>query len=171
VAEPTYLDQGALFDDRRIWRYRLWRVWDETKPRVAFVMLNPSTADEKVLDPTLRRCIGYAQAWGFGAMEIGNLFAFRATEPDDMKAAQDPVGPANDGELAEMAHRAALIVCGWGAHGGHQDRDRAVLALLEPVADLRALRLTKAGAPGHPLYLPASLQPVLFQPRKVVAHG
>jgi hypothetical protein len=166
VAEPAYTDQGAIFDGRRRYRYRLWRVWDEAKPRVAFLMLNPSTADEKALDPTVRRCLGYAQAWGFGSIEVGNIFALRSTDPSALLAAADPVGPANDAKLISIADRSDLVVCGWGAHGGLQGRDRAVLALLEPVADLHALRLTKAGAPGHPLYLPAALQPVLFAARR-----
>jgi hypothetical protein len=169
VPEPTYIDQGASFDADRVYRYRLWRAWDDGRPRVAFLMLNPSTADETVLDPTLRRCLGFAQAWGFGSFEIGNLFALRSTDPKKLRLVADPVGPGNDTELLSMAVRADLVVCGWGAHGGLHGRDRSVLKLLEPYAALYALRLTNAGAPGHPLYLPAKLEPVLFQPRKVAA--
>ena len=134
MAEPAYTDQGAIFDGRRRYRYRLWRVWDEAKPRVAFLMLNPSTADEEVLDPTVRRCLGYAQAWGFGSFEVGNIFALRSTDPRALRAAADPVGRANDAKLISIAARSDLVVCGWGAHGGLQGRDRAVLELLEPVA-------------------------------------
>lgn len=87
---------GANFSRCRRFRYALWREWDATLPAVMLIGLNPSTADANHNDPTIRRCIGFARDWGFGGVRVLNLFAFRATYPDDLKAAADPVGPRND---------------------------------------------------------------------------
>jgi hypothetical protein len=163
MPEPTYIDQGAKFSPCRKYRYRLWRHWDALRPRrVAFVMLNPSTADETKLDPTLRRCLGFAQAWGYGGFEIVNLFALRSTDPAALRGHADPVGPENDAALLDAAIDCNLLICGWGVHGTLLDRARLTEQLLGGV-DLHALRLTQAGAPGHPLYLPADLKPVLYR--------
>lgn len=118
--------------------------------------LNPSTADETSDDPTVRRCIAFARAWGFDALCMTNLFAYRATDPHDMKQATEPIGEENDATLRTMARRAGVVVAAWGTHGTHLGRDRAVRAAL---SSLHCLRLTKHGSPAHPLYLPASLRP------------
>src|SRR4028119_2392792 len=91
--------RGAIFDPTRTYRYALWRTWDAARPPVAFVLLNPSTADARRDDPTIRRCANFARTWGFGGLEVVNLFAFRATHPTDLKCAADPVGPQNDVHL------------------------------------------------------------------------
>lgn len=124
-----------------------------------FVGLNPSTADEYTDDPTIRRCVAFAKAWGFDGLCMTNLFAFRATEPADMFAVTDPIGSANDNTLKVCAQRAGVVVAAWGVHGTHQQRDAAVKAMLP---NLSYLRLTKDGHPGHPLYLPQTLTPVPF---------
>ena len=129
--------------------------------RVGFIMLNPSTADHRLNDPTIRRCIGYASRWEADALEIGNIFALRSTDPRKLYRHKDPVGPANDRVLVEMAKRCSFIVCGWGNHGTLNSRGALVKSmLLDAGADLRVLRLTKNGDPAHPLYLPANLEPV-----------
>jgi hypothetical protein len=84
-------DRGATLSDCGRYRYRLWRRWADG-PTVLFVMLNPSTADADVDDPTIRRCIGFARSWGAGALEVVNLYAWRATQPAELKAAVGPVG-------------------------------------------------------------------------------
>lgn len=147
----------AIFSQCGRYRYALGRIWDSHSQHVAFVGLNPSTADERVDDPTIRRCIAFARAWGFGGIQVLNLFAYRATRPADMLCQQDPVGPDNDHHLATRARSAALVVAAWGTLGTHLARDRAVRALLP---NLHCLRLTKHGHPAHPLYLPAHLRPV-----------
>lgn len=91
----------CTFSPCRTYRYSLVHEWDRDLPRVAFIMLNPSTADENALDPTLRRCLGFARSWGYGSFEIGNVFAFRATDPKAMKAAADPFGP-EAGEVGDF---------------------------------------------------------------------
>lgn len=121
-----------------------------------FVGLNPSTADAAQDDATIRRCIEFARTWGYGALVMTNLFAWRATDPGDMLAAADPVGPDNDAALLAAARAADVVVAAWGVHGAHMGRDVAVRAMLPR---LHYLRLTKDGRPGHPLYLPADLRP------------
>jgi hypothetical protein len=125
-------------------------------------MLNPSTADAERDDPTIRRCGGFARAWGFGAMTVVNLFALRATDPARLRRARDPIGRDNDRHIAEAAAGADALVLAWGIHGALRDRDRAVLALL---SELRpsCLGLTRGGHPRHPLYLPRAAAPVPFR--------
>lgn len=143
---------GALFSICRRYRYRLWRSWDTEKPLVAFIGLNPSTADETLDDPTIRRCIGFARDWGFGGMAMLNIFAFRATDPKVMKAAADPIGPANDVWLAKTAGEVSLTVACWGSHGSHLDRGAQVLRSVL-TGPLKCFGLTAGGQPKHPLYL------------------
>lgn len=137
------------------YRYELWRRWAEG-PHVLFIMLNPSTADAANDDATIRKCVAYAKRWGFGALCVGNLFAFRATDPKDMKSAADPIGPENDATLARLSSEAGVIVAAWGAHGTHMNRDKAVMKMLPTI---NALHVTKDGSPGHPLYLKGDSTP------------
>ncbi|TME62616.1 MAG: DUF1643 domain-containing protein [Chloroflexi bacterium] len=137
--------RGATFSADRRYRYRLWRRWDGARPVVAFVMLNPSTADARRDDPTIRRCIGFAKSWGFGGVEVVNLFAYRATDPGELRRVADPVGVDNDRHIRRAIARADLVVLAWGARAG----SRRLLNL--PQA--RCLGLTRAGQPRHPLYL------------------
>jgi hypothetical protein len=120
-------------------------------------MLNPSTADELRLDPTCARARAYAERWGYGALVVTNIFAFRETDPDRMKAARDPVGPGNDAAILRAARECALVVCAWGNHGAFRERSARVKALLEG-KKLHVLRLNAGGEPAHPLYLPGSLR-------------
>lgn len=167
MTEPAYTAQGATFSSCRRYRYLLWRTWDEPLGSCLFVMLNPSTADERVLDPTLRRCLGYARAWGRGGFHVANLFALRSTDPARLRAVEDPEGPENERHLVEAARASdGLVVCAWGVHGAYRNQASRVERLLAPEADLRVLRLTKAGHPSHPLYLPAHLQPQVWRPRQ-----
>jgi hypothetical protein len=157
---------GAKFSPCRRWRYLLWRQWDENAPVANFLMLNPSTADEVKLDPSCTRARLYAERWGFGALIVTNLFGWRATDPDDMKAARDPVGAGNDRAILQAARNSALVVCAWGNHGAHRGRSGAVLAKLRRSGvELHMLRLNGDGEPAHPLYLPANLTPAQFQSR------
>lgn len=151
----------ATFDRSRAYRFRLSRVWDASLPRVNFVMLNPSTADAFTLDPTVRRCVGFARAWGAGALEVTNCFALRSTDPAGLKRVDDPVGPGNDAAIVAAARAAGVVVAGWGVHAELGGRGAVVRALLADAGvALHHLRLTKAGHPGHPLYLPAAVTPV-----------
>lgn len=137
------------------YRYRLERWWDEDRPAVLFVMLNPSTADARDDDPTIRRCVGFARGWGAGGLLVGNLYALRATDPRGLVGVADPVGPENDEHLAAMHRAAARTVVAWGAWPGPDPaRPTRVLELLGGA--VRALGTTRSGAPRHPLYLRSS---------------
>src|SRR5579862_6473284 len=87
---------GAVFDHSGKFRYSLWRHWDDELPRVCFIMLNPSTADDLHNDPTIARCVSYAKRWRFGSLEVVNAFAYRATDPSKLARVRDPIGPLND---------------------------------------------------------------------------
>lgn len=154
------MQKSARFSDCRTYRYSLWRNWrgllSNANGYAMFVGLNPSTADETSDDNTVRRCIEFARAWGYEGLCMTNLFAFRATDPADMKKADDPVGPENDQTLIDLAKAAGVVIAAWGVHGTYRHRHLAVRAMLP---NLHYLRLTKDGHPWHPLYLPKTLTP------------
>ncbi len=154
-------DGGAVFSACRKYRYSLTRVWDSAKPRVAFCMLNPSTADDVQNDPTIRRCIAFAKSWDFGSLVVLNIFAYRATDPEEMKRAVDPVGPENRAtiETTSSATEIKLVICAWGCHGKYLGGGDRIKDLIPP-HKRRCLRLTQDGHPQHPLYLPANLTPM-----------
>ncbi|QCC59415.1 DUF1643 domain-containing protein [Natrinema thermotolerans] len=155
----------ATFDEHRDYRYTLTRKWDESKPTLGWIMLNPSTADETEDDPTIRRCIGYAKDWGYGSITVGNLFALRATDPDELREHPDPVGGRNDDELQAVCEFADKVVAAWGANGDLYGRGREVGEILD--ADLYALDTTKAGHPVHPLYQPKDAEPEPWDVRSI----
>lgn len=161
--EPSDSMGMAIYNERESHRYVLARVWDSGSV-VNFTMLNPSTATERVLDPTLRRCMAYARAWGYAGFIVTNIFAYRATDPTVMKCAFDPVGADNNAWLLRVMRASKLNVAGWGAHGGHNRRDEWVQQLYKDAGvPLYYLRMTQGGYPGHPLYLPSNLRPVLWE--------
>jgi len=150
--------KDALISPCGQYRYWLTRRWNEAKPLLPFIMLNPSTADADNDDPTIRRCISFADRDGFGGIAVINLFAFRATSPTDMKAAADPVGPDNDYWLIRVLKSAVEqdkpVLAAWGAHGGFRARDNYVRGMAElHGAKLVCLGATKDGHPRHPLYV------------------
>ena len=159
------IERKALFDATRTYRYQLWRDWDKDSLNgtaddlpnvdkfVLFIGLNPSTADETMDDPTIRRCIGFAKRWGYGSLCMANLFAFRATKPRDMMVVLDPIGPFNDEQLASLAIEADLIVCAWGKDGDFKARDEAGLSLLwNRRCKMTCFGFNVNGTPKHPLY-------------------
>lgn len=147
------------------YRYRLERpAKDDGYGAVAFVMLNPSTADATRDDPTIRRCVAYARAWGYERLIVGNAYAWRATDPKELLTVDDPVGPDNDRHLSQILADARLVVCAWGTKI-KPDRQAAVLQLLHDYnCHARALKVTKDGFPSHPLYLSAALVPTRWTP-------
>lgn len=153
---------GATFSSCRRYRYALWRHWDWQGYAncVAFIGLNPSTADETADDPTIRRCIGFAKAWGYGGLYMLNLFAFRATLPDDMKREPDPVGPENDEQLSYYQTHVGKVIAAWGKHGAHRGRQIDVTKVFR--GPVYCLGTNGDGSPKHPLYLKSDTQPQLF---------
>jgi hypothetical protein len=155
--QPSAMDRWASFDPTGHYRYSLGRRWGTT-PTLAIIMLNPSRADGSVDDPTIRRCMGLAQGWGFGAIAVVNLFAYRSPHPRELRQVDDPIGPENDAALAETAHQADQILLAWGNWGSLGGRDRTVLELLRSHhPKCRCLGQNLTGQPRHPLYVSRSI--------------
>jgi hypothetical protein len=162
---------GACFDDQQsCYRYTLWRRFSDDycplSEMVAFIGLNPSTADEYRNDNTVTRCINFAKKWRFRGMVMLNIFAFRATDPNAMKAQRDPVGELNDLAIHNVVVKAGKTVCCWGVHGQHLDRGPEVERRLfqekgfcDGSRKLFCLGLTKDGYPKHPLYIHSETEP------------
>jgi hypothetical protein len=158
------IETGALFSPCRTWRYQLWRVWDRPSGMVAWIGLNPSTADETTNDPTVERCQRRTKSMGFGGMFMLNLFGFRATDPKVMKSHPEPVGPDNDERIVDAVTRSRMVVACWGNHGSHQGRAGEVVDLLKRHnVEVHCLGVTNAGQPKHPLYIPYSEGPRRFE--------
>lgn len=150
---------NAIFSSCRTWRYQLDRCWIADAPTLVFIGLNPSTADETMDDPTIRRCISFAKRDGFGRCVMLNLFGYRSTDPRRLHTTTDPVGPDNDSTITSCVNEAATVVVAWGAHSHPmiKSRSEAVLRLIDRP---KCLGLTKGGSPKHPLYVPGN-QPFL----------
>ncbi|MCV2867226.1 DUF1643 domain-containing protein [Defluviimonas sp. WL0002] len=149
----------AHYSDCGNYRYLLSRRWADGG-KLVYVLLNPSTATEERNDPTVERCERRARILGYGGFAVANLFAWRATRPEDLKRASDPVGPGNDAAVLQAAASAGRVLCGWGVHGSFMDRGAEVADLLRAAGyELWHLGLTKAGAPRHPLYVPYACAP------------
>ena len=159
------LEQNAVISACGRYRYLLARQVGPGPRTATFIMLNPSTADATNDDPTIRRCIGFARQWECGRLAVLNLFAFRATDPADLKRAEEPVGPANREWFEKTLTDAGEgpVVCGWGVHGEHAGQDTVVLGWLAEIGVRPfALGLTMGGHPRHPLYLPKMAELVPF---------
>lgn len=175
MTTDLFTESSAVISDCGKYRYLLTRRWDAGNP-VTFVMLNPSTADADKDDPTIRRCIRFARDWGFGALQVVNLFAVRAADPRVMMAEPDPVGPDNHEHCIAAFDRArnqwmydypaAPAICAWGVHGRYMDQDQTMLGWMQSEA-VTPMALYRDGAPpkpNHPLYLPACLRPKPLEP-------
>lgn len=139
------------------YRYVLSRTWDASKKSVLWIMLNPSTADQNVFDPTVRRCFGFSQDWGFGRMVVCNIFAYRSTDPEMLLLVPDPVGPLNNEKIEEEIEKSQLVMVAWGAHKivRTTNRHREVMDLIHRHGYVpHTLKLTNSGYPSHPLYIP-----------------
>lgn len=140
------------------YRYLLTRRWAHHIDRtMLFVMLNPSTADETTDDPTIRRCMNFARREQMSGLAVVNLFAMRATNPADLKAALakglDAVGRENGDHIARAAVGAHRLVVAWGAHGKLCEGRLPLAELLSSIHKLECLGTTKDGSPRHPLYV------------------
>jgi hypothetical protein len=151
------LESTAVLSPDKKYRYQLVRRWGKEGKTVAFICLNPSTADADIDDPTVRRCIGYTKDWGGTQLLIGNLFSYRARDPRELLKVEDPIGLENDMWLSKIITDSDIAVAAWGVLGSLRRRDAAILEKYSK--QLYALRLTKNGSPSHPLYLSAELKP------------
>jgi hypothetical protein len=156
------IKRRAEFDSSGTYRYSLWRAWETAAPTIGFVMLNPHRADDVVDDPTIRRCIGFAQSWGYGSLEVVNLFAYRTGNPLELRQVLDPIGAENDRYLISLSDRVERIMLAWGNFGSLGDRHLAVMPLLTSQT-LYCLGMTKTAQPKHPLYLNRNIVPIAFQ--------
>lgn len=149
-----YLAASAVIDGD--YRYRLIREWSvpgtvgRSDPCV-FIMLNPSTADGRQDDPTIRKCVGFAGRWGFTRLIVVNLFAYRATNPKDLRRAADPIGPRNAEHVKSVCAEIDYAICAWGTNGSYLAQDAAMLRLLHQIGVIPMGIGTKSS---HPLYLP-----------------
>jgi len=155
------MKHAATFSRCQRYRYQLERCWGEHPSRnstVVFIGLNPSTADAKNDDPTLRKCVAFARGWGFKRLVMVNLFAWRATDPENLLQTNHPIGKQNDKHIDAAVAESALIIACWGEYGAYLNRAQEVHARYSQ--RLHCLQTNKSGEPTHPLYLPATLTPV-----------
>ena len=157
TAKSSAIHKAANFSRCKNYRYAFWRTWDANKGFALFIGLNPSTANQFVEDPTTRRCINFARDWGYGGVCVANLFAYRATYPADLLAADEPVGPANNRWLRRLSNEAAITVAAWGNDGTHLGRAAKVKKM---ISGMHYLKLNQSGEPAHPLYIQASARPM-----------
>ena len=150
--------KGAVISECGNYRYSLWRIWDDTKPMMMFIMINPSKADADNDDPTIRRCIGFAKSWGYGGFYVGNLFGYRATDPKELKKVDNPRGRFNYDNLLKMSRKSDIIVCAWGNKLGAPSKE------IQSLGDLYYISVNNDGTPGHPLFLKGDLNPQPFNP-------
>lgn len=159
---PPIFACGATFSPCRTYRYALERRWSSGTKQCAFIGFNPSTADEVTDDPTVKRCIRFAMDWGFDAMVMLNLFAFRSTDPRAIGRTTDPVGVLNNFSIREVIEGSARIVVAWGAIAkGYESRIEDVSELLRCYCAHRSFtlgRLSKEGFPRHPLYMKKTVE-------------
>lgn len=165
VAIAATLGLGAVIDGR--YRYRLWRDLRPTRDpkRVAFVMLNPSTANATADDATIRKCVGFASAWGFDALDVVNLYALRSTECRAIGHDPAPIGPHNDEHIVEVVAGARRVVLAWGSSrkcgvffalelmGRAGYVRRLVCDVRGPAREVGCLGHCDDGQPRHPLML------------------
>jgi hypothetical protein len=153
----TKIEGDAVFDKSRRYRYSLSRFWNRELDKAVFIMLNPSKADADINDPTIRRCISFAQKMGCGSLEVVNLFAFRTAYPEELRACRRPVGKLNDQYICSAAESASLIVVAWGNWGYLHRRNEEVLKLLSGSVPVHCFGTTLKGHPRHPLFLPSEI--------------
>lgn len=145
-----YLESDAELSACGAYRYSLTRKWREGPGYLLWIMLNPSTADHLKDDATIRKCVGFAKRWGYGAIVVANLYALRATNPIALEGAADPVGPDNNETLRELIAGATGICAGWGASGPRSLRARAVEVIAMVPGEIFCIGKTKDGYPKHP---------------------
>ena len=153
------INSDAIFSEDKVHRYVLTREWDLDKPSIMIIALNPSIADEKIDDPTIRICIGFARQWGFGKLFVANLFSFRATFPKDLFNSHNPVGNKNDYWLKKLAKDVDKVVLAYGNRGKFKNRHNEILKIIDNPYCIKKL---KTGMPSHPLYLKYTKKPVKY---------
>lgn len=156
MPRSLFIKNDAGFSPCRTWRYWLTREWNDKLAMLAWVLLNPSKADEFDDDRTIGRCTAFAADWGYGGIYVVNAFAFCTTYPVEMKAAADPVGPDNDAEIRK-AVTGRRVIAAWGNDGAFLNRHLQLIDLLNRErAEVYCLGTTQEAHPRHPLYVKGS---------------
>lgn len=155
----VYPVQGDITHNVALWsketpplyRYYLFRAWDKSKPLLAFIGMNPSKADERFDDPTVRRCINFARREGAGRFVMLNVYGYRSTDPLAIGKVADPNGPDNDFWLKSYVKEADVVVAAWGRNV--TQRGEEVLKMVKGLNTIYCLGTNSDGSPKHPLYL------------------
>jgi len=148
TVDQPIMFEGALFSEDRVYRYLLRRKTGVQRTTCLFIMLNPSIADETKNDPTVTRCINYTRHWGFGWLEVCNIFAYRATDPRELYLEAFKRGPDNDKHIKAAVRRADRVVCAWGNHGALQGRGIEVRKMIMDAGKFPlAFKITQKGQP------------------------
>lgn len=149
-----YLENDAVISDCGKYRYLLRRTWDHAKPRALLIMLNPSTADAKKDDATIRSCVRLLSGLRYGSMEVVNVFAWRATKPTDLPCFTEAVGPKNPDAIDAAISRCDVVICAWGANSMAMEYGRQIISTVRASRPtVYCFGKTKFGFPKHPLYL------------------
>lgn len=161
---PKVTVKTAIISPGEKYRYWLVRLWNHD-PVAVFIMLNPSTADAETDDPTIRRCVDFANRWGCGGIIVANLFAYRATDPAELMNVDDPFGPDNELHQINALNIAkkydAPIICGWGSMTGLVSKvPKEFFNRVSADYRLQCLGVNADGSPKHPLYIPAETEPM-----------
>ena len=149
----------ATISKDKQYRYTLSRIWDQDKEMILFIGLNPSTADAKENDPTIRRLIGYATRWGYGGMHVCNLFAYRTPHPKELFKVANPIGPRNDVYIKKLNKLSTTTVLVYGNDGKRLNRHEEILKIIDKPY---CIQKSKTGMPMHPLYLKYTDKPIVY---------
>lgn len=149
------ISSAHISDDKK-YRYTLYREWDKRKPSILFIMLNPSTADDKEPDNTITRVINFSKSWGYGSVHVGNLYAYRSKDPKVLKTVEDPEGKENMTHVRTLVGLVDKVIYAWGYRGKEPQW------LSDIVTTPYCIKVTDKGIPRHPLYLKKDLQPIRY---------
>lgn len=163
-----YIFKTAVVSGCEKYRYVLERIWDTSLLATVFIMLNPSIADDKEDDPTIRACVQFAKNWGSGGLTVVNLFAYRATDPEGLNYVDDPVGPENMRYIKDVCKSSDVetVICAWGSRlpKFRKNAGQEILNFLDIMGiSPCALKLNEDGEPRHPLYIKRDTTPFLLR--------
>ena len=159
----NFCEEKREYSEDGRYRYLSCQRIGPSDDRLLFIMLNPASTVETLSNSKKHRqtrtlCINFARRWGYGLLEVVNLFALEASKPKLLRGADDPVGPENDRWICDAVERADRVVLAWGAHGSYMNRSKDVLQQILPIRVPYYLLKTKHGEPRHPIGIPKDTQ-------------